>query len=555
MKRIILPLTMCFISTLGIMNAQNPRAISELSPTAIHSQQATKLPAAFYETKTSPMRETKLGVINSDIFIDLKNINIPSIGAYGSAARPDGTAEFGENLIYTSGPYKNDPNLSIVEDTSEGMATWGFAAHKVSGFSVAEDFVLPMDFDITKIDVYSYQTGSTPPSITGIYMQVWDGDPSGGSASIVWGDLSTNILGNVEDTGIYRVLESDQSNTDRKIQKVTANTTGLSLTAGTYWVEYTLEGSGSSGPWAPAMAVLGETITGNAIQNSGGSWDALVDGTNDDPQGLPFQIYGIANLGNNGCVEINPPYDWLFVEALNITSGSAFSTANDLSLEANESFTLKNITAYLVSEWPINTVDVFYYEDNNGIPGNQIGTESSVTIDQNNAIGSLLTFNVYQLDLTVNPFAFIGQENSATTYWIELSATNTSSTNVFWAGTYDNMVGNPMIQDNNSGWSEYDANFDGLYTWSGDCSPVLGIGSNDLVQFRVYPNPTSDILYIETTQNIESISLFNLLGQKVIYEDIDNNTAEIDVTNLPVGTYILKTSIDGQVETQKIIKK
>ncbi|WP_310993536.1 T9SS type A sorting domain-containing protein [Aequorivita marina] len=554
MKKFTLLITLCFISSLGVINAQ--KKIGEAGSSKTNgSQQTVKLPAAYFKTTTAPVRETAHGVKRSQVSLDFQDLRISSYGSYGPAAKPEGTEGFGENLIYTSGPYINDgPDLSILEDLSEDMSTFGSGAQKGSDNSVAEDFTLPMDFDINSIDVYAYQTGSTPPSITAVYMQIWDGDPSA-SGTVVWGDLTTNILEDVEDTEVYRVLESDQGNTDRKIQKVTANTSGLSLSTGTYWVEYTFEGSGSSGPWVPPIAVIGETITGNAIQNSAGTWQALVDGLNDDPQGLPVQIYGAADLGGNSCVEMNPPYDWLFEIGLNITSTSSYSSANDLTLAANESFTLKNITAILMSEWPITEVDVTYYDDNNGLPGAVVGSENSVTIDAIDAIGAAhgSNHNVYEVKMTVDPFEFTGDENSGTTYWIELSATSSQNTDVYWAGSYGNTVGNPMAQDD-GGWGEYDSGLDGLYIWSGDCSPVLGVEDNELAQFSVYPNPTRDVLYLETNGNIESISLFNLLGQEVLAGKIDKNTTEISLASLPVGTYILKTTVAGQVQTQKIIK-
>lgn len=553
MKNFILLLAICFIASSGTVNAQS--SSQELK----HTQHKVHLPAAYYKTTTAPVRETKFGVEDSEIDIDFRNVQIKSYGTYGPAARPDGTDGFGENLIYTSGPYMNKvPNLSIAEDVSEGIGTWGFGANKNSDRSLAEEFILPMDFDISSLDVYAYQTGTAPPSITGVYMQIWDGDPSGGSASIVWGDLNTNILEDVEDTGIYRVLESDQSNTDRKIQKVKANTNGLSLTTGAYWVEYAFDGSGSSGPWAPPVSVIGETITGNALQNQNGTWVALVDGTNDDPQGLPLQIYGIADNGGNSCVELNPAYDWYFEEGINITTGGAFSSANDLSLDVDESFTLKNISALLTSEWPITNVNITYYEDDNGNPGAVIGSENSATIDGSTAIGSIngsVSLNVYEVSMSVDPFEFTGQQNSATTYWIGLSATSSQNTSVYWVGTNGNMVGNPSSQDDGSGWTYYKSSFDGHYIWSGDCSPVLGVEDNNLVQFKVYPNPTHDVLYLETTKNIESLSLFNILGQEVLAGIPDKNANEISLAGLPVGTYILKATIEGHVETRKVIKR
>ena len=151
-------------------------------------------------------------------------------------------------------------------------------------------------YNVTSIDLYTYQTGSVPPSITEVYVQIWDGDPSGDTANVVWGNLSVDILEDVVSANTYRASETSATDTSRPIQKVTAATDNLTLGAGTYWIEFSLAGSGASGPWAPPIAILGEATTGNALQFASGAWQALVDGGSFTPQGIPFQIYGTRNL-------------------------------------------------------------------------------------------------------------------------------------------------------------------------------------------------------------------------------------------------------------------
>lgn len=555
MKKIILPIAMCFITTMGVLNAQ--RSISEIPMEENLSEQTAKLPAAFYNSTTTLQFESNQGVETSNIAIDLQNSKINNFGSYGPAARPNGTQEFGENLIYTTGPLVNEsPNLSVLENVTNGMNLFGFGVNYNNGQSLAENFMLYDSFDISEIVVYAYQTGTLPPSITAMYVQIYDGDPSAG-ASVIWGDLSTNVLANAEDYGVYRVLEDDQANTDRKISKVTATINNLTLSPGSYWVEYSLEGSGNSGPWAPPISVLGETNTGDALQKTtSGTWQAVIDSGVNEPQGMPIQIYGTINL-QGSCAELNPPYDWLFEEALFITAGGPYKVANDLSLAANESFTLEHITAYMFSEWPISEVNVTYYEDDNGLAGTEIGSQSAVTLNHVNAVGSSLYsfYNVYKVDMTVDPFLFTGDENNPKTYWIGLSAENTDSSDVYWAITTGNSVGNPSIINVDSDWGVFDSSFDGLYTWYGDCSPVLGVADNEITQFSAYPNPTNNILYLESVQNIESATLYNLLGQTVLTKDVNDSYTELNLSGLEMGTYILQTTINGQVVTQKVLKQ
>jgi len=180
------------------------------------------------------------------------------------------------------------------------MGTYGFGAQISAGNRVAEDFILADDYDITSFVFYSYQTGAAPPSINNINVQVWDGDPSDPGSSVIWGDDTTNVLSDAVWSGAYRQLESAPGDTSRAIQEVTVDVTGLSLAAGTYWVDYQFGGTGASGPWAPPVVITGQSATGNALQSIGGVWGALVDV---GAQGLPINVYGdCTSCGGGGPV-------------------------------------------------------------------------------------------------------------------------------------------------------------------------------------------------------------------------------------------------------------
>ena len=81
--------------------------------------------------------------------------------------------------------------------------------------------------------------------------------------------------------------------------------------------------------------------------------------------------------------------------------------------------------------------------------------------------------------------------------------------------------------------------------------PKLGTSEVNTVKFEVYPNPTTDVINIETKGKLSSSILYNITGQKVLTSDQN----QINVSSLPKGTYILKTIIDGNENTKKIIKK
>lgn len=70
-----------------------------------------------------------------------------------------------------------------------------------------------------------------------------------------------------------------------------------------------------------------------------------------------------------------------------------------------------------------------------------------------------------------------------------------------------------------------------------DCS---GVKENQGSAFHIYPNPAQDFLIIEGKESIESIKIFDQLGQELWC----GSNKRIDIRNLPAGIYLI--SIDGQ---------
>ena len=71
---------------------------------------------------------------------------------------------------------------------------------------------------------------------------------------------------------------------------------------------------------------------------------------------------------------------------------------------------------------------------------------------------------------------------------------------------------------------------------------------------RLYPNPTSTNLTIEAKDAIESVTIYNVLGQQVISKNPMSNSMTMDVSNLENGLYFVNCTIDGKSSTTKFIK-
>jgi hypothetical protein len=71
--------------------------------------------------------------------------------------------------------------------------------------------------------------------------------------------------------------------------------------------------------------------------------------------------------------------------------------------------------------------------------------------------------------------------------------------------------------------------------------------------FKIYPNPTSDFIFISTQNQIREVSIYNVVGQKM-ESRLDSN--KINVSKLAKGIhFILVTDIEGNNFTSKFIKK
>lgn len=219
-------------------------------------------------------------------------------------------------VIYSNGPFSTGTNHVATSATSPAGYTWselqspsgtlGFSGFyntaATTDFSIADDFVVPTGatWNLANVNFYGYQTnyaGTTPP-IDAVRVRIWNGDPSSGTATIVYGDMTTNVY-NAAGSGeefVYRVANT--TGTTRKIWRF--NTTiSTSLTAGTYWIEFQVHATNDSSLFIPPITILGTQSdpSWNAKQRNAATWAGLIDTGNSSNKALPFQLIGSITLG------------------------------------------------------------------------------------------------------------------------------------------------------------------------------------------------------------------------------------------------------------------
>jgi hypothetical protein len=73
---------------------------------------------------------------------------------------------------------------------------------------------------------------------------------------------------------------------------------------------------------------------------------------------------------------------------------------------------------------------------------------------------------------------------------------------------------------------------------------------------KVFPNPTTDILNITSSETISEIEIVNTLGQVVKRIEVNSDNAVCDVEELKAGVYVVRIHTEGAVVSQrKFIKE
>jgi len=70
---------------------------------------------------------------------------------------------------------------------------------------------------------------------------------------------------------------------------------------------------------------------------------------------------------------------------------------------------------------------------------------------------------------------------------------------------------------------------------------------------NIYPNPTNDLLNLESGEDMGLISLYNYSGTKVFRKEIANRTYILSVEEYPEGVYLLRVETGSGVVFRKVI--
>jgi len=175
---------------------------------------------------------------------------------------------------------------------------------------------------------------------------------------------------------------------------------------------------------------------------------------------------------------------------------------------------------------------------NDGVWYTVAGNGANITITISNVIGWDPELGIYRGDcgsLTCVAARDSGGDSGNETYTIANSVIDT--TYYINVGHYSGSTNNP----------------EGPFTIN--VTTALSTSSFNLASLKAYPNPVKDVLMLTYDQNITNVSVFNLLGQQVINKSLNTTDAQVDMSALPQGTYLVKVAADNQVKTIKVVKQ
>ncbi|MDH6250933.1 hypothetical protein M2347_000660 [Chryseobacterium sp. H1D6B] len=220
--------------------------------------------------------------------------------------------------------------------------------------------------------------------------------------------------------------------------------------------------------------------------------------------------------------------------ALNITSG--VTAAGAIDLRNNIFVTSQAGTSYAVYSGAANTVfsNINYndYYSTNGALGYIGSDRTSLAAMQTGFGGNVNSINVLPVFVSNNNLHLVPASNAG----LDNKGTPIASVTV----DFDNNARSATTPD--LGASEFTA---------------VSLGVHDAVKNKIsyYPNPVIDYLYINNTNKIKNVEVYNTAGQRIINENVNAEKGVINLTKAPAGVYILKVNSEVDTQSIKVIKK
>ena len=86
------------------------------------------------------------------------------------------------------------------------------------------------------------------------------------------------------------------------------------------------------------------------------------------------------------------------------------------------------------------------------------------------------------------------------------------------------------------------------------CPSSAGLEFIEEDEIKVHPNPIIDKFVIESSEIIQSVTIFNLTGKAIVTFEVNASKKTLDISNLTSGIYFVQYYITGELRQVKIVK-
>lgn len=178
-------------------------------------------------------------------------------------------------------------------------------------------------------------------------------------------------------------------------------------------------------------------------------------------------------------------------------------------------------------------------------------TFTTATYALNDVIFVVMSYNMDDLTVStwINPDAasFEGTAPTATISGVDLVTAAPAAINLF-----------VLRQDSNNETPFIELDALRISTSWADVTPndsTASISNNTIAGFSIYPNPITNHMFTLTSASSEekSVTVFNLLGKKVLETRFSGIKSDINVSAINAGIYILKVTESGKTATKKLV--
>ncbi|HLU80831.1 MAG TPA: choice-of-anchor J domain-containing protein [Flavobacteriaceae bacterium] len=86
-------------------------------------------------------------------------------------------------------------------------------------------------------------------------------------------------------------------------------------------------------------------------------------------------------------------------------------------------------------------------------------------------------------------------------------------------------------------------------------SETLGTENNQIAGFDYFYSSQNNVLTLTADEPFSKIELYNILGQRVMAQELSNTEENLSLSSLNTGIYLANVNVNGKVSTFKIVKK